>query len=272
MVTLRFALWVLFAAFGSLGCKSASAAESSDGGTGGFGYGSTDGAACTPGVPRCHGDFGYQTCEQDGTWSASHSCAGYSENGTSSYCVAIKDPGGQAWAACVDPACWYWITKGFIPGLAQVGICLPDGAIKQCSPGGTLAREECHGVCTQIGMLDGRALGFCSPECIEGAKECTEGSSYRECRNGKWVDPPSACPGGATCNPTSTGELPDVRCGDACDPGTSRCSADSTSIEMCADDAHWKIDRSCALGRCRRSGPQAECEIPAAPCVSAPSR
>ncbi|HEX2881858.1 MAG TPA: hypothetical protein VHO25_20170, partial [Polyangiaceae bacterium] len=80
-------------------------------------YPSTDGGLCIPGVPRCHGDFGYQQCEQDGTWGAPHSCAGYSSDGTSSYCVMT--PGtetNEPWAACVDPACWYWITRGFVPG------------------------------------------------------------------------------------------------------------------------------------------------------------
>src|SRR6266699_2573136 len=42
------------------------------------------GGPCTPGVPRCSGDFGYQVCEQEGIWGPPRSCAGYSEDGTSS--------------------------------------------------------------------------------------------------------------------------------------------------------------------------------------------
>jgi len=267
MLSARALLPIIVMSLSPVGCKSAAAMDSTDidGAAGVAGYGS-DGGACTPGVPRCHGDFGYQTCQQDGTWGTSHSCAGYSENGTSSYCAAIPDPSGQAWAACVDPACWYWITKGLVTGKVQVGICQPDGSIKQCSPGGTLARADCHGVCTQIGSLDGRALGYCSPACIEGARECLQGSSFRECQGGRWVDPPTACPGGAACNPSSIGELPDIRCGDTCDPGTSRCSPDLGSIEVCSDAAQWQTDHACALGRCRASGPQAECQIPEAKC------
>jgi hypothetical protein len=256
-----------FVVLAGVSCRSAAAMDAADAGSAAEGYASADAGACTPGVPRCHGEYGYQTCEQDGTWSASHSCAGYSENGTSSYCVTTKDPSGQPWAACVDPACWYWITKGFIPGNAQVGICEPDGTIEQCSPGGTLARAPCHGVCTQVDTLDGRALGYCSPECIEGARECTDASAYRTCQDGRWQNPPSACAVGTLCNPTSTGELPDIRCGTSCDPQTSRCSADFTSIEICDDTGAWKLDHTCMLGRCRSRGPQAECEIPSHLCA-----
>ena len=36
-----------------------------------------DAGPCQPGLPRCAGDFGYQVCQQDGTWGSSQSCAGY---------------------------------------------------------------------------------------------------------------------------------------------------------------------------------------------------
>ena len=62
----------------STGDASEAGSDAGDGG-----YGNPDGP-CMPGVPRCHGDFGYQMCEQDGTWGESHSCAGYSSNGTTS--------------------------------------------------------------------------------------------------------------------------------------------------------------------------------------------
>jgi hypothetical protein len=227
------------------------------------GYGSPDGP-CSPGVPRCHGDFGYQMCEQDGTWSESHSCAGYSSNGTTSYCAEIPMVGGGAWATCVDPACWYWLGRGALGGSMPVGICEPDGTIQACNAGGTLEPEPCVGVCTRVTTLDGRAVGYCAPECEDGARECLGGPFYRVCAGGRWSSSPATCDG-ATCNPVATGARPDVRCGGACDPGTSRCRADGAGVEVCAPGATWTADRACLLGRCRPAGPQAECETECAP-------
>jgi hypothetical protein len=216
---------------------------------------------CTPGVPRCHGDFGYETCEQDGGWSESHSCAGYSSNGTTSYCAELPTETGAPWATCIDPTCWYWWRRGLLaatPDGSSVGICLPDGTINKCSPGGTLAVAACGGACSRVATLDGRALGFCAPACATGARECLGGPFYRACVNGRWDTTVRTCAG--ACNPLATGAVPDLRCGGACEPGTSRCRADGAAIEVCADDATWKLDKVCTLGRCRPAGPQAECE------------
>ena len=226
-------------------------AEARDGAYGGDG-------PCTPGVPRCHGDFGYQMCEQDGTWSESHNCEGYSSNGTTSYCAEIPMDTGDTWATCVDPACWYWLRRGTPTGATAVGICQPDGTINKCSPGGTLSAAACDGVCTQVTTLDARPLGYCAPACTDGARECLGGPFYRTCVHGRWSDAPAACDG--DCNPVSTGTLPDVRCGGKCDPGTSRCWPNMAGVDTCAPDGTWVPDRPCLLGRCRPAGPQAQCE------------
>ena len=169
-------------------------------------------------------------------------------------------PMGQTWATCVDPACWYWIKNGFIPGSTPVGVCLPDGTLNRCSAGGTLSVTACQGVCTQVGMLDGRALGFCTPACEDGARECLGGPFYRTCAKGRWLEQPAVCD--TECIPvakSSTGSgKPDIRCEGPCDPGTSRCQG--SGIELCTDARIWKSDRTCALGLCRPAGPQAECQ------------
>jgi hypothetical protein len=217
----------------------------------------TDGP-CTPGVPRCHGDFGYQMCEQNGTWSESHSCAGYSTNGTSSYCSEIPMDTGDTWATCVDPACWYWLRRGTPAGATAVGICQPDGMINRCSSGGTLSLAACDGVCTRVTTLDARPLGYCAPACADGARECLGGPFYRKCSGGRWSDEPAACDG--DCNPVATGTVPDIRCGGKCDPGTSRCSHTVAGVDVCTPEGTWVADRTCLLGRCRPAGPQAQCE------------
>lgn len=225
------------------------------------GYGPLDGGTCLPGVPRCHGDFGYQMCEQDGNWGPPHSCAGYSSNGTSSYCVTT--PGtetSEPWAACVDPACWYWINNGFIPGNTKVGICTSSTEMRRCTTGGTLDNDTCDGVCTQVGTLDGRALGFCEAQCSDGARECLGGAYYRECAGGRWLPQVQSCAEGASCNPLGTGAVPAIRCGGDCDAGTSRCAADAASIEVCSEAGQWEAGQVCLLGRCKPAGPQAQCQ------------
>jgi hypothetical protein len=232
-------------------------ADSADGGA----Y--ADGGPCMPGLPRCHGDFGYQMCQQDGTWGPSSSCAGYSMNGTTSYCAELPVADGGRWGTCVDPACWYWLGRGALGGATPVGICEPDGTIDVCDTGGTLAPAACAGACTTVAMLDGRAVGFCAPACEDGARECLGGPFYRTCTGGRWSATPATCAG--ACNPVAMGARPDIRCGGACDPDTSRCSADLASVETCGADGTWTIDRACRLGRCRAAGPQAECETECAP-------
>jgi len=252
------------AAIGLVGCSGGSApgldggaSEATDARTDG---GSADGAAysgdagCQPGVARCHGNFGYQMCMDDGTWGTSISCAGYSANGTSSYCVTIDN-----WGYCVDPACWYWITHGFDPAAAAVGICAADGTFSRCGTGGTLAPFVCAAGCTQAGALDGRALGYCNVPCAEGAQECLGGPLYRVCTGGKWSDSPAQCPGGQMCHPLATGAVPQIECGGACDPGTSRCAADAGGVESCTA-GQWVAGSACLLGRCVQAGPQAQCQ------------
>jgi hypothetical protein len=251
---------------GSSSAGGVANAGASDGGAGDFGGADGDGYAgsgsgeCTPGVPRCHGDFGYQLCEQDGSWSQSHSCAGYSVNGTSSYCFDIPSAEGEPWATCVDPACWYWMKRGLDLEQNAVGSCSADGRLQRCSVGGTLTLEDCEGACVQVGALDGRALGFCAKVCESGARECLGAGLYRECGAGRWHAEVSACPAGQECNPLSHGALPDIRCGGVCEPGTTRCRDDKLAIEICSPASEWELERTCPLGRCLPAGPQAECQ------------
>lgn len=227
--------------------------------------GYADDGPCQPGLPRCFGDFGYQVCQQDGTWGSSQTCAGYSMNGTTSFCAEIptSTSGGGAWGSCVDPACWYWLGRGALGGATPVGVCQPDGTIDRCDSGGALSIQPCAGVCTQVAALDGRAVGYCAPACADGARECLGGPFYRACANGRWGAPES-CAAGA-CNPVATGAVPDTRCGGPCDRGTSRCSADLGTVESCGDGGAWTVDRTCLLGRCVPAGAQAECETECTP-------
>ncbi|HEX4405892.1 MAG TPA: hypothetical protein VH560_13740 [Polyangia bacterium] len=224
-----------------------------------------DDGPCQPGLPRCFGDFGYQICQQDGTWGSSQTCAGYSMNGTTSFCAEIPmaTPDGGTWGTCVDPACWYWLGRGALSGATPVGVCEPDGTIDQCDSGGTLSVHACAGTCTQVATLDGRAIGYCAPACEDGARECLGGPFYRACANGRW-GAPQTCAASA-CNPVATGAVPDTRCGGTCDRGTSRCSDDLGAVESCGADGAWTVDRTCLLGRCVPAGAQAECETACTP-------
>jgi hypothetical protein len=218
---------------------------------------------CMPGLPRCDGDFGYRMCQQDGTWGPPESCAGYSMNGTTSYCAEIPVATGGTWGTCVDPACWYWFAQGALAGPLAVGVCLPDGTLDRCDRGGALAIEPCAGACTQVATLDGRAVGYCAPECADGARECLGGSFYRACANGRWGADTEACdPGDCVPVPASP---PGVQCGGACFAGTSRCSDDRRAVESCGTDGAWTLDRTCLVGLCAPAGLQAECETECAP-------
>jgi hypothetical protein len=229
-------------------------------------YGDAADGGCPRGVPRCQGNFGYQVCQDDGTWGPPQNCAGYSANGTSSYCITIS-----GWGTCVDPACWYWIGLGAVPGPTAVGECMPDGTMKQCLAGGTLSAFSCNGVCMQVGTLDGLSLGYCAARCEDGTRECLGGPLYRVCSSGRWLDQAQACADGQPCNPAATDASSDIRCGGACDPGTSHCAADGGAIETCvaqasgAGAAQWRLDRTCLLGSCRQAGLQAQCQAECTP-------
>jgi hypothetical protein len=247
------------AADGSGEDDSASEGSATDASEGGdaesLDSGSSVDAGCQPGVARCQGNFGYQMCQDDGTWGPPASCEGYSSNGTSSYCVTI-----DGWGYCVDPACWYWASRGLVASGPAVGVCDAAGGFQRCTSGGTLSPEACEAGCTQVGLLDGETLGVCRPLCVEGARECLGGALYRQCAGGKWSDTPSACPTGQVCNPLATGALPQIQCGASCDPGTSRCAADAGGVEMCTSGGQWVSEHACLLGRCIQGGQQAQCQ------------
>jgi hypothetical protein len=193
------------------------------------------------------------------------SCGGYSDNGTSSYC-AIVTSGEQRWAACVDPACWWWLTNGLAATGARSGVCTGEHALAACEASGVLsASESCEGVCQPVGAIDGRTLGFCQAGCTDGDRECLAGPLFRECEGAQWSSPAQSCPNGTTCQPLASGAHLGIRCGGACDRGTSRCSADRTAVEACNSEGLWGASAACTLGQCVQSGAQAECQTECKP-------
>lgn len=120
-------------------------------------------------------------------WGPSQSCGGYSESGTSSYC-AVFDAGDETpWAACVDPACWWWQQSGLDLAEARGGVCVGPEQLRRRLVGILLRLPEgCAGTCRQVGELDGPALGYCDSECREGDRECLGGALYRECVKERW--------------------------------------------------------------------------------------
>jgi hypothetical protein len=221
------------------------------------------GDSCLPGLTRCHGQLGFQSCTPEGEWGESHTCGGYSENGTSSYC-ALVDSGADPWAACVDPACWWWIESGLLTDDERAGVCVGSESLRPCHPNGTLARAvPCVGTCRELGQLDGRRLGFCDPACREGERECLVGPLYRECVGRVWSAQAKSCEGDEPCLPLGSGAQPDIKCGGPCELGTSRCTEDAASVETCRDGA-WE-PAPCLLGRCVRAGAQAQCQTECRP-------
>lgn len=227
------------------------------------GNSSADGE-CRSGQTRCHGQLGFQSCTPDNVWGASQSCGGYSVNGTSSYC-ALFDPGdGPPWAACVDPACWWWKQSGLDDEQELGGVCIGNSQVRVCR-GGILGRPRaCAGSCQRVGEIDGRVLGFCSSSCTEGERECLGGALYRECLTGVWSTSSKACADGAVCQPLANSPHPDIKCGGSCEAGTSRCSADGSSVEVC-EDGDWAAKPPCMLGRCVQAGAQAQCQTECIP-------
>ena len=136
--------------------------------------GSDQDGKCRSGQTRCHGDLGFQRCTPDGTWGASQTCGGYSENGTSSYC-AVVDDGGGPWAACIDPACWWWLKSGVKLGDGRAGVCVGDDQLRPCQASSLSRPEPCVGLCRRVGEIDGRVLGYCDDGCEEGERECLTG-------------------------------------------------------------------------------------------------
>lgn len=216
---------------------------------------------CRSGQTRCHGELGFQRCTPEGAWGLAQTCAGYSEDGTSSYCLD-QGTAEEPYAACVDPACWFWLASGLWHEGAVAGVCTGDSAIKPCNSGGiVLSERTCAGRCQTLAQLDGRALGYCVSECRDGEHECVSATEYRECAAGAWSATVSSCDAGQECQPIASGELREVRCASVCDPGTSRCSADRSAIETCDDQGAWQAAEPCALGRCISSGPVAQCQL-----------
>jgi hypothetical protein len=219
---------------------------------------------CRSGETRCHGQLGFQRCTPDGTWGASQSCGGYSDNGTSSYC-AVVDDGGGPWAACVDPACWWWLRSGVDLGEGRAGVCVGADQVRPCQASVLTTPRQCEGVCRRVAELDGRVLGYCDASCADGDRECLTGPLYRECVKGRWSPKAQSCADGAECQPLATSAHPDIKCGGACEPGASRCSGDGSSIESCDEKQEWQPASPCALGHCVQSGAQAQCQTECKP-------
>ena len=218
---------------------------------------------CRSGQTRCHGQLGFQRCTPDNVWGASQSCGGYSENGTSSYC-AVFDDGGGPWAACVDPACWWWKQSGLGTEDAEPGVCVGAEQVRRCVAGILRQPEPCAGACRRVAELDGRVLGYCDAACDDGDRECLGGALYRECVDGSWSTEAHSCEKGALCQPQSYSLHPDIKCGGACELGTSRCTDDGLGVERCSDAQEWQAE-ACALGRCVSSGAQAQCQTECKP-------
>ncbi|HXK16557.1 MAG TPA: hypothetical protein VNG33_02040, partial [Polyangiaceae bacterium] len=99
----------------------------------------------------------------------------------------------------------------------------------------------------------------------EGERECLGGALYRECVNGRWSSQAQTCADGEPCQPLASGPHSDIKCGGACEAGTSRCSLDGTSVEHCNDALEWEATAPCALGRCVASAAQAQCQTECKP-------
>ena len=229
------------------------------------GNNSADGE-CRSGQTRCHGQLGFQRCTPDSIWGPAQSCGGYSENGTSSYCAVFDGGDGTPWAACVDPACWWWQNSGLDPAEQRGGVCVAADQLRRCRAGILLrAPETCVGACQRVGQLDGRALGYCDTECRDGDRECLGGALYRECVKGRWSTTAQTCVDGAACQPLATSPHPDIKCGGACEAGSSRCVEDGSGSETCSAAHEWVKASPCLLGRCVQAAAQAQCQTECQP-------
>lgn len=220
---------------------------------------------CRSGQTRCHGQLGFQRCTPDNEWGASQSCGGYSENGTSSYCAVFDAGDGTPYAACGDPACWWWHESGLDAGQERAGVCVGTGEVRRCVAGVLRHPEACAGACQRVGELDGRVLGYCVDVCRDGEKECLGGALYRECVAGRWSTEAQSCADGAPCQPLAESPYPDIKCGGACEVGTARCTQDASAIEKCSEQNDWRPEAPCVLGRCVQSGAQAQCQTECKP-------
>jgi hypothetical protein len=226
--------------------------------------GSVGDGECRSGQTRCHGHLGFQRCNPDGKWGTSQTCGGYSNNGTSSYC-AMVDEGSGPWAECIDPACWWWLQSGSDLSGGFSGVCVGQDKVRSCKSSFLTPPLQCDGVCRRVGEIDGRVLGFCDAGCVDGERECLGGALFRECVAGRWSSEAKLCADGESCQPLAAGERSDIKCGGACEAGTSRCSVDGTSIEKCTDAGEWQQAPTCMLGRCVESGAQAQCQTECQP-------
>ena len=222
-------------------------------------------AECRSGQTRCHGLLGFQRCTPDNVWGTAQSCGGYSENGTSSYCAVFDAGDGTPYAACGDPACWWWHESGLDADQERSGVCVGADQVRRCVAGVLRHPEACAGTCQRVGELDGRVLGYCVDVCQTGERECLGGALYRECKAGRWFTDAQICPDGAECQPLAEGEHPDIKCGGACQAGTSRCSEDRSAIEKCGEQGEWSPELPCVLGRCVGSAAQAQCQTECQP-------
>jgi len=220
---------------------------------------------CRSGQTRCHGQLGFQRCTPDDVWGPAQSCGGYSENGTSSYCAVFDAGDGTPYAACGDPACWWWHESGLDAAQERSGVCIGTGEVRRCVAGVLRHPEACAGTCQRVGELDGRVLGYCVDVCQDGEKECLGGSLYRECVAGRWSSEAQSCADSAECQPLAESPYPDIKCGGACEAGTARCTEDASAIEKCNEQNEWSPEAPCVLGRCVQSAAQAQCQTECKP-------
>jgi hypothetical protein len=238
---------------------------------------------CVPGEKRCSGGVAFQQCGTDGTWGAAQAC---NTGTTSGLACRAKLGGSIADTECVDEACaglaQIPTVKGVEAGTPQPsstpaeGLCDGD-QIRRCSTDGKLqAAADCaSGSCRIVSnaAIDGAHPGACSKACSPGETRCVADGQplYVTCdASGTFGTAYQSC--GSVCQTgTDVKQKRVALCGDACIPGSTRCSGDK--VQTCADSGKWGSAAACTVGICTDSDGQAICHAACVPdetlCVGA---
>jgi hypothetical protein len=236
---------------------------------------------CVPGEKRCSGIGALQECTANATWGPAKSCNSGATSGLG--CRAVG--GGKLPSAeCVDEACagiaFSSTGEAGVPppagGVAAEGVC--DGTkIRRCSRDGHLQpAEDCAGGACRIqssAVIGGLHPGVCTKTCSAGETRCVADGQplFVSCgADGSWSTAYQSC--NSVCR-TGVGatNLRVALCGDACVPGTTRCSGEQ--IQTCGSNGKWATAVACSLGRCTEVSGEALCHADCIPgetmCVGA---
>jgi len=222
---------------------------------------------CAPGQTQCSGNTGVQTCQSDGTWSASVECAGQA-------CLP-KGPGSAACGGSCAP------NQTQCDGSNGLQTCTLDGAWGVAAP--------CVNSTCQAG--DAGTGASCQGSCSAGQTTCS-GNSVETCVNGLLANPTpcdaqnetcvQTAPGTASCSGTCiaynyqcVGQQPQ-QCdatgtwqnkGSAC--VNSACVASSSLCQGGCTPASSQPCGNCGLGTatCNSAGQPGSCSTPATACV-----